>query len=259
MSAVVVSRDPDVSDITEWKALNLEGHVAPISMRHGRGVPWQLCSVAAPMDARVFRSHLAPDPVIKCQIAKPDVDRFLRYAEELAEKFGVDGSRMLQEGPEGTAQLAVKTTPQTGIFISDNGVKFRRTSVHALVNNCKVVPVVRVLAWKRGGGAHPETGLRIVCVRLLIVPEPEPPKPELFRPEDLITEDEVPPEPSAPAAAAAVPFVEFVVDAECCICIDAAPTKVFHPCGHKCCCATCAEKIAAGNKTCPICRAEITA
>jgi len=39
----------------------------------------------------------------------------------------------------------------------------------------------------------------------------------------------------------------------CCICLDAAATTIVLPCGHKCMCAECAVKIAAGVAKCPVC------
>lgn len=41
--------------------------------------------------------------------------------------------------------------------------------------------------------------------------------------------------------------------ADCVICLDAANTHAFVPCGHKCSCEECASKL----RACPICRAAI--
>lgn len=43
---------------------------------------------------------------------------------------------------------------------------------------------------------------------------------------------------------------------ECVICLDdnAKPSKALAPCGHKCCCNECIEKIRVANQPCPLCR-----
>lgn len=46
---------------------------------------------------------------------------------------------------------------------------------------------------------------------------------------------------------------------ECVVCLDEeAPAKIFAPCGHKCCCDECVEKIMAIHQPCPLCRQIIT-
>ena len=43
---------------------------------------------------------------------------------------------------------------------------------------------------------------------------------------------------------------------ECVVCIDALSTVVLAPCGHKCLCETCAERIEVGE-LCPLCRKKV--
>ena len=45
---------------------------------------------------------------------------------------------------------------------------------------------------------------------------------------------------------------------ECLICMDAEKTTVFSPCGHYCCCQSCAHIIDRNSGTCPLCRGEIS-
>ena len=47
-------------------------------------------------------------------------------------------------------------------------------------------------------------------------------------------------------------------DSECSVCLDAAATHVYVPCGHLATCAACAEALMASTKQCPICRATVT-
>lgn len=49
------------------------------------------------------------------------------------------------------------------------------------------------------------------------------------------------------------PHTESEEDPECVICIDAPPTYIIAPCGHKCVCEVCARKI----EMCPLCRGEV--
>eukprot|EP01129_Flabellula_baltica_P004461 TRINITY_DN1553_c0_g1_i1.p1 TRINITY_DN1553_c0_g1~~TRINITY_DN1553_c0_g1_i1.p1 ORF type:complete len:304 (-),score=48.32 TRINITY_DN1553_c0_g1_i1:25-861(-) len=44
---------------------------------------------------------------------------------------------------------------------------------------------------------------------------------------------------------------------ECCICLDAAASCTFQPCGHHVCCRECAQTLSDVDNRCPICRAEI--
>lgn len=44
---------------------------------------------------------------------------------------------------------------------------------------------------------------------------------------------------------------------ECLVCMDADKTTVFSPCGHYCCCQSCARIIEGNAGTCPLCRAKI--
>jgi hypothetical protein len=39
---------------------------------------------------------------------------------------------------------------------------------------------------------------------------------------------------------------------ECRVCLEAPADGAFMPCGHKCCCLACGEKL----ETCPLCRAQ---
>ena len=43
---------------------------------------------------------------------------------------------------------------------------------------------------------------------------------------------------------------------ECVVCIDAPSTEIVVPCGHKCLCEACAERIQVGD-LCPVCRCEV--
>ena len=45
-----------------------------------------------------------------------------------------------------------------------------------------------------------------------------------------------------------------VEDAECCVCMEAAKSHSFIPCGHRCVCETCADNIMTTTKECPVCR-----
>lgn len=49
----------------------------------------------------------------------------------------------------------------------------------------------------------------------------------------------------------------FIVD-ECVICLDVVPNRTFAPCGHMCCCESCAEEIETAKMPCPLCRSNIT-
>lgn len=44
---------------------------------------------------------------------------------------------------------------------------------------------------------------------------------------------------------------------ECIICMDTEKDVVFAPCGHYCCCRSCATSVKGGNSTCPLCRTMI--
>ena len=44
---------------------------------------------------------------------------------------------------------------------------------------------------------------------------------------------------------------------QCKICLDNSSTMMIIPCGHKCCCDGCSEKLAASTKLCPICRTPV--
>lgn len=44
-------------------------------------------------------------------------------------------------------------------------------------------------------------------------------------------------------------------DGTCCICMVAASNSAFFPCGHKCCCSDCAQKM--HGRRCPICRVSV--
>ena len=44
---------------------------------------------------------------------------------------------------------------------------------------------------------------------------------------------------------------------ECVVCMDAARTHLFVPCGHQCVCAACAETLRRGKRPCPMCRGPI--
>jgi hypothetical protein len=41
---------------------------------------------------------------------------------------------------------------------------------------------------------------------------------------------------------------------ECVVCLDAAKTHLFVPCGHQCVCESCSRDVMAGSKQCPMCR-----
>ncbi|XP_029166141.1 E3 ubiquitin-protein ligase LRSAM1-like isoform X2 [Nylanderia fulva] len=65
--------------------------------------------------------------------------------------------------------------------------------------------------------------------------------------------------PSAPLEEASTSnqdcnFVENINMMECVICLDLQCEVIFLPCGHLCCCSTCADKVSAG---CPMCRSSI--
>jgi len=46
---------------------------------------------------------------------------------------------------------------------------------------------------------------------------------------------------------------------ECIVCMDAAPTHAFIPCGHRCVCLACSETIMSTSpRRCPVCRADAT-
>lgn len=45
-----------------------------------------------------------------------------------------------------------------------------------------------------------------------------------------------------------------LVETECCVCLDKAPTVVLNPCGHKVVCENCYQKI---KDSCPVCRTKI--
>jgi len=55
----------------------------------------------------------------------------------------------------------------------------------------------------------------------------------------------------------ALPAADQVVT-ECCICLTEDKDSVFIPCGHVCCCESCAKKINDSGQSCPICRASVT-
>mmetsp|Transcript_8619 Transcript_8619/g.15254 ORF Transcript_8619/g.15254 Transcript_8619/m.15254 type:complete len:109 (-) Transcript_8619:119-445(-) len=45
---------------------------------------------------------------------------------------------------------------------------------------------------------------------------------------------------------------------ECCICLDEDKDAVFIPCGHVCCCESCAKQIQGSSEhRCPICRGNV--
>lgn len=49
-------------------------------------------------------------------------------------------------------------------------------------------------------------------------------------------------------------------DAEnCTVCWSAAACVIFQPCGHVCCCETCAKPLVAAGISCPMCRGHVTA
>lgn len=48
---------------------------------------------------------------------------------------------------------------------------------------------------------------------------------------------------------------QFEALAECCICLDTAPDRVFVPCGHACCCSVCYSNLT--KVICPLCRRAI--
>ena len=52
------------------------------------------------------------------------------------------------------------------------------------------------------------------------------------------------------------PLPHVIMAGECTVCLDALNTHVLVPCGHKCVCAGCAEKVRAHGH-CPICRTQI--
>ena len=43
---------------------------------------------------------------------------------------------------------------------------------------------------------------------------------------------------------------------ECCVCLDAEPKMVIVPCGHRCACQECSQKLT--NKKCPLCRTQFS-
>jgi len=45
---------------------------------------------------------------------------------------------------------------------------------------------------------------------------------------------------------------------ECVVCLSAAPTHAFVPCGHRCVCNACGNAISQGSQSCPICRAHVS-
>ena len=46
--------------------------------------------------------------------------------------------------------------------------------------------------------------------------------------------------------------------ATCCVCLDAEPVALFVPCGHRCVCVECSERIMGTSRACPMCRAGAT-
>ena len=44
---------------------------------------------------------------------------------------------------------------------------------------------------------------------------------------------------------------------ECCICLDTQPVMVIVPCGHRCMCQECSQKLINSNK-CPLCRTQFS-
>jgi len=45
---------------------------------------------------------------------------------------------------------------------------------------------------------------------------------------------------------------------ECCVCMDAAKTFMFAPCGHRCACEACAKDVMSTTRECPMCRAAVS-
>ena len=50
------------------------------------------------------------------------------------------------------------------------------------------------------------------------------------------------------------PAVAVPPQAECVVCMDAAPSHMLIPCGHVCVCAACAERCLETTRECPMCR-----
>eukprot|EP00639_Heterosigma_akashiwo_P036542 CAMPEP_0194723210 /NCGR_PEP_ID=MMETSP0296-20130528/14251_1 /TAXON_ID=39354 /ORGANISM="Heterosigma akashiwo, Strain CCMP2393" /LENGTH=81 /DNA_ID=CAMNT_0039626533 /DNA_START=97 /DNA_END=339 /DNA_ORIENTATION=+ len=44
---------------------------------------------------------------------------------------------------------------------------------------------------------------------------------------------------------------------ECAVCMDAQKDTLIAPCGHVCCCNTCATILQAREDSCPVCRGQI--
>jgi len=66
---------------------------------------------------------------------------------------------------------------------------------------------------------------------------------------ETLTPDACPPPPQQTDASPATPL-----EPQCAVCLSAPPTHVFVPCGHMCCCGSCAALI----RQCCICRKDIS-